>query len=145
MNIISWAPFRDVDDLFSRYRHYLSAARDTDAAGAATTWRPLANISETDAEYLIKAELPEVDRKDVHVSVENGHITISGERAMTDGENDVTQHRVESFYGSFSRSFALPEDANAAKISAESNNGVLKVRIPKTKSSEPKRIEIAVK
>ena len=145
MTIVSWAPFRDVDDVFSRYRNYVSATRNAEDSSLSTNWRPIANVSETDAEYRIKAELPEVDRKDVHVSVENGHITISGERTVSDEENDATQHRVESFYGSFSRSFALPDDANADKISAESKNGILKVHIPKTKSSEPKRIEVAIK
>ena len=75
-------------------------------------WRPAANISETDKEYLIKAELPEVDKKDVEVTVHDGVITIRGERRFERTDDSEKQHRVESFYGSFARSFSLPADAD---------------------------------
>jgi HSP20 family protein len=108
-------------------------------------WRPIANISETDKEFVIKAELPDVDRKDVHVSVENGRVTIMGERSMDEEDSDATQHRIESLYGSFSRSFVLPDNVDAQKITAKSDKGILKVRLPKTKASEPSTLEIPVK
>jgi HSP20 family protein len=81
----------------------------------------------------------------VHVSVDGGRVTISGERKMDKEEEDATQHRIESFYGTFSRSFALPSDVDEEKITAKSENGVLKVHLPKTKVTMPKPIEISVK
>jgi HSP20 family protein len=107
-------------------------------------WRPSVDISETKKDYLIKAELPEVEREDVHVSVENGLLTISGERNYEKEEDTETQHRVESMYGRFSRSFTLPTDADDMNISAKSKNGILKVRIPKIKETVAEPVEIAV-
>ncbi len=144
MNIVSWTPFREMDDLFNRYRTFLTTSGDGETAGVSMDWRPVADISETEKEYLIKAELPEVDRKDVHVAVDNGRVTISGERKMDKEEEDATQHRIETFYGTFSRSFTLPTDVDEEKISARSENGILKVHLPKTELSEPKSVEISV-
>ena len=145
MNIVSWTPFREMDDVFNRYRRLAATDADRDTVRANMDWRPVADISETDGEYLIKAELPEVERKDVHVAVENGRVTISGERKMDNEIKDATQHRIESFYGTFSRSFALPSDVDEDKISAKSENGVLKVHLPKTEVDKPKSIDISVK
>ena len=145
MNIVSWSPFREMDDIFNRYRRRISSGGNGESAELNLDWRPTADISETEAEYLIKAELPEVDRKDVHVAVDNGRITISGERKMEEEEKDATQHRIESFYGTFSRSFALPSDVDEDKISAKSKNGILKVHLPKTEVSKPKPVNVPVK
>jgi HSP20 family protein len=134
-----------MDDVFDRYRRFVARSSDEENQGVNLNWRPVANISETDGEYLIKAELPEIDRKDVHVSVDGGRVTISGERKMDKEEEDATQHRIESFYGTFSRSFSLPSDVDEEKITAKSENGVLKVHLPKTKVTMPKPIEISVK
>jgi HSP20 family protein len=134
-----------MDDVFDRYRRFVARSSDEENQGVNLNWRPVADISETDGEYLIKAALPEIDRKDVHVSVDGGRVTISGERKMDKEEEDATQHRIESFYGTFSRSFALPSDVDEEKITAKSENGVLKVHLPKTKVTMPKPIEIAVK
>ena len=144
MNIVSWSPFPEMDNIFNRYRRFGLSGDDGETQGVNMDWRPLADISETDSEYVIKAELPEIDRKDVHVAVENGRVTISGERNMDKEEEDATQHRIETFYGTFSRSFTLPTDVDEEKISAKSKNGVLKVHLPKTKVTKPKSIEIAV-
>ncbi|RDJ93656.1 hypothetical protein B4Q13_20465, partial [Lacticaseibacillus rhamnosus] len=76
------------------------------------TWRPAADITETEKEYLIKAELPEVRKEDVKIELNEGVLTISGERKKEKEEKGANEIRVESFYGTFSRSFALPEDAN---------------------------------
>lgn len=145
MSIVSWTPFRDMEYLFNRGRNRMSDSGNGDITAGSMDWRPVADISETDKEYLIKAELPEVNREDVHVAVENGRITISGERSMDKEEKDATQHRIESFYGTFSRSFALPSDVNEESITAKSRNGVLKVHLPKMKVSEPRPVEISVK
>lgn len=148
MNIVSWAPFREMDDMFSRYHRWprrMAASGDDRESAMMMDWRPVANITESAKEYVIKAELPEVDRKDVHVSVDGGAVIIRGERKMDKEEEDAKQHRVESFYGTFSRSFVLPENADASDISAVSKDGVLKVRIPKMEEIQPKKIEVDIK
>jgi HSP20 family protein len=148
MALVSWSPFREFEDLFDRYNRAFNRALTTGDKGESVDvvqWRPAANISETDKEYLIKAELPEVEKKDVEVTVQDGVITIRGERRFERTDDSEKQHRVESFYGSFARSFSLPADADEAGICAESKDGVLKVRIPKTKAARPKAIDIQVK
>jgi len=143
MNITRWEPFREVEDMF-RLPFLSRAMRRFE--GEETQWRPLANISETDTEYLIKAELPEVQKDDVKVTFEQGMLTISGERRQEQQQKEHNEIRIESFYGSFSRSFSLPDNVDAKGIRAESKDGVLKVRIPKTKPSKPEQpIAIEVK
>jgi len=147
MTLVSWSPFREFEDLFSRHgtfptRRLLSGNESGERESS--TWRPVANISETEKEYLIKAELPEVPKKDVEVSVNDGVITIKGERRMETTEENETQHRIESFYGSFARSFSLPADVDETTIHAESKDGVLKVHLPKTAVETPKAIDIKV-
>ncbi len=148
MRVVSWNPFRELDDVFDRYNRLftrsLPVAGQGDEANA-VQWRPAANISETDKEYLIKAELPEVEKKDVAVTVHEGVIRIRGERRLERTDDSEKQHRVESFYGSFERSFSLPADADESKVYAESKDGVLKVHIPKTQAQQPKPVEIQVK
>lgn len=147
MTLVSWSPFREFEDLFGRYgslptRRFVSG--DDAGERERASWRPVANISETEKEYLIKAELPEVSKDDVEVSVNDGVITIKGERRMENTEENETQHRIESFYGSFARSFSLPADVDENTIHAESKDGVLKVHLPKTEVEVPKAIEIKV-
>jgi len=148
MTLIRWEPFRELDDVFSRYSPYfsrLAAARSGAVEeGEAAAWTPVANISETETDYLIKAELPEVSKDDVKVTVDENVITISGERRKEAEHKDEKVHRIESFYGHFTRSFRLPEDADINAIQAESRNGVLKVRVPKTPAPKPKTVEVQV-
>jgi len=148
MTLVNWTPFRDLEDVFDRYNRLFSRMQPAAAQGEGAEvaqWRPVANIAETNDEYLIKAELPEVDKKDVEVTVHEGVITIRGERRYERSDDSEKQHRVESFYGSFARSFSLPADADETKIYAESKDGVLKVHIPKTPVAKPKAIEIKVR
>jgi len=112
---------------------------------AVAEWAPLVDISEDDKEYLIKAELPEVKKEDVKITLENGVITISGERKQEKEAKDENEIRVESFYGTFSRSFSLPENVDAGTVRAESKDGVLKIHIPKKEASKPKSITVQVK
>ncbi|HNS28099.1 MAG TPA: Hsp20/alpha crystallin family protein [Steroidobacteraceae bacterium] len=102
-------------------------------------------MSETDKEYLIKAELPAVKKEDIKITLDNGMITLSGERRQEKEHKDENQIRVESFYGSFSRSFSLPENIDPKAIRAESKDGVLRIRIPKTEAPATKAISIDVK
>jgi HSP20 family protein len=107
-------------------------------------WAPLVDISEDDKEYLIKAELPEVKKEDVKVTAEEGTLTIMGERKFEKEEKGKKYHRVERAYGSFGRSFSLPDDASPAKVSAEFKDGVLTVHLAKTKKAKPQQIEVKV-
>ena len=100
--------------------------------------------SSTDKEYVIRAELPAVKKEDVQVTVDEGVITIKGERKQQKEDKNEKFHRVESFYGSFERSFSLPENVNADTIRCESKDGVLSVHIPKTEPSKHKPKQITV-
>ena len=148
MNLVNWTPFGDMEGFFDRYYNLLGrpplGLADEDRPAKAFDWRPSVDISETKKHYVIKATLPEVNKEDVNVSVENGLLTISGERRFEKEEETETQHRIESMYGKFSRSFTLPSDADESKISAKSKNGVLKVRIPKVEVTKETAKRISV-
>ena len=107
-------------------------------------WAPAVDITEDDKEYLVKAELPEVKKEDVKVTVENGILTISGERKFEKEEKGKKYHRIERAYGSFVRSFGLPDDADPSKVAAKFANGLLKVQVAKSESARPKQIEVTV-
>jgi len=107
-------------------------------------WTPLVDISEDDQEYLIKAELPEVRKADVKVTAEKGTLTIMGERKFEKEESGRKYHRVERAYGSFGRSFALPDDASPARVSAEFKDGVLMVHLVKDEKAKSQQVEVKV-
>ena len=111
---------------------------------AVAEWAPLVDISEDDREYLIKAELPEVKKEDVKVTAEEGTLTIMGERKFAKDDKGRKYHRVERAYGSFGRSFSLPDDVSPAKVSAEFKDGVLSVHLAKTQKAKPQQIEVKV-
>ena len=150
MNALTrWDPFKEMDDLQKRLNSMfsLSASRAADGSKETMTvaqWLPLVDITEDDKEYLIKAELPEVKKDEVKVSVESGVLTISGERQFEKEEKDKKYHRIERSYGSFTRSFSVPDDADDAKVSAEFKDGVLTVRLAKSEQARPKSIEVKV-
>jgi HSP20 family protein len=111
---------------------------------AVAEWSPLVDISEDDKEYRIKAELPEVTKEDVRVTAEAGTLTIMGERKFEKEEKGRKFHRIERAYGSFGRSFSLPEDASPAKVSAEFRDGVLTVHLPKDEKAKPQQVEVKI-
>lgn len=111
---------------------------------AVAEWAPLVDISEDDQEYVIKAELPAVNKDDVKVTAEEGTLTIMGERKFEKEEKGKKYHRVERAYGSFGRSFSLPDDASPAKVTAEFKDGVLTVHLTKTAKARPQQIEVKV-
>ncbi len=138
MQITTWRPFQEMDNFFRQYSPGFDLRSDKlfDKDGHnIAEWSPSADISETKKEYLVKAELPDVDKEDVHVSVCDGTLTIEGERKHSNEEEGETYHRVESFYGKFSRSFTLPGNVDESKIKADSKKGVLRVHLPKTEDS----------
>jgi HSP20 family protein len=111
---------------------------------AVPEWAPLVDISEDDKEYRIKVELPEVKKEDVKVTAEQGTLTIMGERKFEQEEKGRKYHRVERAYGSFGRSFSLPDDVSPAKVGAEFKDGVLTVHLVKDAKAKPQQIEVKV-
>jgi HSP20 family protein len=144
MNLISWTPFREFDSLLDRYAREFSLPRGTTPAGE-VEWKPAATITESEKEYTIKADLPAVQRKDIDVSIDNGVLTIKGERREEKTHDDEVEHRREVYYGSFTRSFSVPDDVDDAAISADNKDGVLTVHLPKVKEKRPKALSIEVK
>jgi HSP20 family protein len=107
-------------------------------------WTPLVDISEDNKEYLIKAELPDVKKENVKITVEDGMLMITGDRKFEKEENGKKYHRVERAYGSFGRSFSLPDDASPAKVTADFKDGVLKVHLAKNEKARPQQVEVSV-
>lgn len=111
----------------------------TDEPITATEWAPLVDVSEDDKEFTVKADLPEVKKEDVHVTLENGSLRITGERKFEKEEKGKRYHRIERSYGKFERSFVLPEGTKTDQIKAEFKDGTLNVHIPKTPAPEAKK------
>jgi HSP20 family protein len=146
MNIVRWEPFAEAENFFRQFAmpgvgRLLRSPTDN---GNALEWSPAADISETEREYLVKAELPGVLRDNVKVSIDDGVLTIEGERKQEKEEKGERSHRVERFYGHFSRSFSLPDDADSKHIRAESKDGVLRVHVPKIKVEKTSPVQIKV-
>lgn len=148
MKTIRWDPFGEIDDLFSRMWPRSAAGMPRLSlegnGNAKLEWSPSANISETDKEYLIRAELPAVKKEDVKVLLDDGMITIRGERRQQKEEKEEKFHRVESVYGSFTRSFALPDDVDEDAVRCEDRDGVLTVHIPKVLAGKRETKQIRV-
>jgi HSP20 family protein len=145
MALIRWEPFGAMDDMFRGFPSLMARwPRFGASSGSDADWAPSVDISETGQEYLIRAALPAVKKEDVKVTVEDGMLTLSGERRQKEEQKDERFHKVETFYGSFSRSFALPESVDSAAISAESKDGVLTIHVPKTKAETKKPTTIKV-
>ncbi|HET9693053.1 MAG TPA: Hsp20/alpha crystallin family protein [Steroidobacteraceae bacterium] len=150
MRVIKWEPFRDMDDVFNRFfadtlrRFPMQAGALPSEGSQAREWAPLADVSESEGEYLIKAELPEVRKEDVSITVQDGVLTLSGERKQEQRQENEKVHRIERYYGSFARRFALPENADEQSISAECRDGVILIHVPKQKQVEqqPRQIQI---
>lgn len=147
MSLVRWDPFANLDDMFARMPNLLGRwPRWTGDGEAAAEWSPTVDISETGTEYLLKAQLPAVRKEDVHVTFDDGMLTISGERKQEKEEKGEKFHRIESLHGTFARSFSLPEAIEAAGIRAEAKDGVITVHVPKSKTEarKPKEIEIKI-
>jgi len=147
MELMPWRPLgtlsssrRDLDRLWDRL------FREAPSMGAATEeWLPSVDISETKKNFIVKAELPGLDTKDVKVSLSGDLLTIKGEKKKEEEEKDEHHHFIERYSGSFQRSFQLPTSVKGDKVEATFDKGVLKVTIPKVEEAEKKEIEIKVK
>jgi HSP20 family protein len=146
--LMRWDPFKEMEDLQRLTSIFgLAPARLTNGRQETMTvaqWSPVVDITEDEKEYLIKAELPEVKKEDVKLTVENGVLTLSGERKFEKEEKNRRYHRIERAYGSFTRCFSLPDDAEDGKVTAEFKDGLLTVRLAKTEKARPKSIEVKV-
>jgi HSP20 family protein len=150
MNTLTrWDPFKEMEETQNRLARFFGLTPPRPGNGGQETmtiteWSPSVDITEDDKEYLVKADLPDVQKDDVKVTVENGVLTITGERKFEKEEKDKKYHRIERSYGNFLRSFTLPDAADGAKVAAEFKDGVLKVHLPKSEKAKPKAVEVKV-
>lgn len=145
MAIQRWDPFRDLTTLQERMNRLFEESLSRSRGGEEDTvagWTPAVDIYETDNEIVIKAELPEIDKKDLDVHLENNTLTIHGERRFSDEVKRENYHRIERAYGSFARSFALPNVVDSEKVDASFKDGVLKLVLHKKEGTRARSIKI---
>ena len=147
MSIVRWDPFRELEDVSERLnRAFGRSALAGGRKDAMTTfdWAPSVDVLETAEDFQVKAELPDVKKEDVKVSVDGGTLRIEGERKQEKEEKGKKWHRVERSYGSFMRSFTLPENIDDAKVQADFKDGILNIRLPKSEKAKPKSVEVKI-
>jgi HSP20 family protein len=145
MPLVRWDPWQEIVDKFDRYTRAMAQPQAGSQEVMATgDWTPRVDIAETDQAFVIKAEIPEVNKEDVKVTVDNGVLTIRGERKQEKEEEGQRFHRVERHYGSFTRSFTLPNNVEETKVTASFKDGMLKLQIPKAEEAKPEVIEVKV-
>ena len=147
MNMQVWNPFQEFENLLERYSRgggsRLGKNLNTEMSFA--DWAPSVDIEEDDDKYKIKADLPGVDKKNIDVKLENGVLSIRGEKQVEkETGKDSKHHRRERFYGTFARSFTLPDAVDAEAVKASYKDGVLTLQIPKMEQAKPKSIDIKV-
>ncbi|MGA9630743.1 MAG: Hsp20/alpha crystallin family protein [Candidatus Acidiferrales bacterium] len=146
MSITRWDPFQNLAALQDQVNRLLEAplaGRRAENSNL-TAWAPAVDIYETENELVIKADLPDIDEKDLDVRVENNMLAIRGERKFEQKVKEDNYLRIERTYGSFSRSFSLPTTVNTESIHAEYKNGVLTVQLPKRAESKPRQVKVNV-
>ena len=142
MQLSKWNPLKEINQVFSGFNNgNLLPFIDGDDL-ALNNWQPAVDVVENDKEFLLKFDVPGIDKKDIDIEVQNGMLTVSGERSYEN--KDDRKHRIESYYGSFSRSFTLPENVSENDIKAEQHNGVLSLHLKKNKEKKllSKKVEI---
>jgi HSP20 family protein len=144
-----WSPWKELEEMEKRLSTIFGKAPSATSgekkeALAVAEWSPLVDITEDEKEYVVKAEIPEMKKEDIKLNVHNDLLTITGERKYEKEEKGKKYHRVERAYGSFLRSFTLPEDADGSKVSAEYKDGLLKVHIPKSEKVKSKTTEVKI-
>jgi HSP20 family protein len=149
MTLVRWDPFREFTQIQDRLNRVFTDAygRQGSDEGFLTSgaWVPPVDIYQNgDTELVLKAELPDMVREDIDVTVDNGTLTIKGEKKFAGEPKEEQFHRIERRYGVFSRSFSLPQTVDATKVSAEYKNGVLTVRLPVREEAKPRSIKVDV-
>jgi HSP20 family protein len=146
MAITKWDPFRDLMVLRDRMNRLLedlaSSPRFEDSELIQSTWSPAVDIYETENELVLTAELPGVEEKDVEIKIEDNSLALKGERKFEKETKEENYHRIERAYGSFFRSFSLPNYIDQEKISAEYENGLLRIHMPKKTEVKPRKVKI---
>ncbi len=148
MALVRWDPFRELEEVSDRLNRMFARPATHSSNGKETMivadWAPSVDISETESEYQIKAEIPDVKKEDVKVTLEDGVLTIQGERKHEKEEKGKKYHRIERSYGSFVRTFSLPDVIDDDKVKAEFRDGVLNLHLPKSEKAKPKAIDVKV-
>jgi HSP20 family protein len=147
MTLVRWTdPFREFAQLQNRINRAFSEAAGRDEGLLNTgTWVPPVDIYENGQhELVLTAELPAMTREDIEITVDQGTLTLKGEKKFSGGVKEEQFHRIERHYGSFSRSFSLPPTVDSAKVAAEYKNGVLTVRLPLREEAKPRHIKVDV-
>jgi HSP20 family protein len=144
MNLTRWDPFRDLLTLQDRMNRMLNDpfARLTSPAEAVSGWMPPVDIHEEPDRIVLRAEMPGISRDDIELSVENGTLTLRGEKRHENEVGSDNAYRQERFYGSFARSFVLPAAIDPDHIKATYRDGVLEVVVPKAEEAKPKKIKV---
>ena len=145
MALTKYDPFQELADFPTGVRSFQDTVnRWLSEPRSQRPWTPSVDILETENELIIKADLPEVDMKDIHVEIENGTLSLKGERKFEHEDKNQGYHRIERSYGSFARYFTLPDTVETDKVSADYKDGVLKVTLPKKEVAKPRFIKVAV-
>ena len=148
MNMTVWNPLREMENMLGRYTHATGrdiGTGDIDADLGFAKWAPTVDIEENDDSYLIRADVPGVDKKDIDVRLDHGVLSITGEKQVEKETGKGTKyHRTERYCGSFARRFTLPNTIKVDKVDATYRDGVLSLMIPKAEESKPRAIEIKV-
>jgi HSP20 family protein len=148
MTLVRWSdPFREFAQLQDRINRVFSNTYGQSDDGLLTsgTWAPPVDIYQNgDHEVVLKAELPDMTREDIDITVDNGTLTIRGEKRFSNEVKEESFHRIERRYGAFSRSFSLPQTVDTGKVGAEYKNGVLTVRLPLREEAKPRQIKVDV-
>jgi len=139
-----WNPVREIENLHARMNQLMASWPDGEEAMTVSDGSPLVDILEQNGKYLLKAEVPEVKKEDLKVRVEDGTLQIVGERKSEKEEKGKKFHRIERSYGNFERSFSLPEDVDASKVTSDFRDGILQIHLPKTQAAKAKAIEMKV-
>jgi HSP20 family protein len=143
--ITRWDPFHNLSTLQGQVNRLFEGSLPSRSdQSALTTWAPAVDIYETENELVLKADLPDVNEKDLDIRIESNILTIKGERKFEQKVKEDNYLRVERTYGSFSRSFSLPSTVDNGSIKAEYKNGVLTVELPKRAESKPRQVKINV-
>ena len=145
MPVVKYNPFADVEDFPTGLRLFQdSINRLFSDQSAARPWAPPVDIFETDNDLVLKADVPDVKMEDIDIQIENGTLTLKGERRFEKNENNKGFHRIERSYGSFVRYFTLPDTVNTENVRAEYHHGVLTVTLPKKEIAKPKSVKVQV-
>ena len=142
MHIVRWDPFRDLAALNSRLNRTLDDSCALHAEDAFGTWAPPVDIFEKNDQLVIRAEIPGVQKEDMDVRIENGVLSLHGERKQEIEVKEENAYRMERVYGKFTRSFSLPTTVDATKVTATFKDGILEVTVPKAESAKPKKVQI---